>query len=51
MGNFELTGPIGKGLGIDSEGICMAFAAGTGMLTFMDLVAAVAQHNIRVVNK
>lgn len=29
----------------------MAFAAGTGMLTFMDLVAAVASHNIKLVNK
>ena len=36
---LEVSGPFGKGLQVESEGIHIAFAAGTGVLTFMDLVA------------
>ena len=43
---FEVAGPFGKGLGPDSEGIHVAFAAGTGVLTFMDLVALVGINNL-----
>ena len=43
---LEVSGPFGKGLGIRSEGIHIAFAAGTGVLTFMDLVAQIALHNL-----
>ena len=41
---FLVTGPLGKGLLTDQEqGLHVAFAAGTGILTFMDLVAFVAR--------
>ena len=38
---YEITGPMGKGLGLtkDSKGSYLAFAAGTGVLVFIDLVA------------
>lgn len=38
---YEITGPMGKGLGLtkDSKGKYLAFAAGTGVLVFVDLVA------------
>jgi len=38
---FSIKGPLGKGLAIPHEanGLYIAFAAGTGVLVFMDLVA------------
>jgi hypothetical protein len=41
---FELKGPIGKGLGLShfSQGTHVAFAAGTGVLVFVDVVARLA---------
>ena len=36
---FEVSGPFGKGLQVQSEGVHIAFATGTGVLTFMDLVS------------
>lgn len=45
-GKLEVSGPFGKGLDIGSEGIHIAFAAGTGVLTFMDLVAQIALFNL-----
>lgn len=38
---YEITGPMGKGLGLtrNSQGKHLAFAAGTGVLVFVDLVA------------
>lgn len=40
-GLFGLTGPLGKGLGLlpTSKGVHIAFAAGTGILPFVDMVA------------
>lgn len=40
---YQVTGPIGKGLITSKKGVHIAFAAGTGVLTFMDLVALVAR--------
>ena len=39
--HFSIKGPLGKGLAIPHEanGLYIAFAAGTGVLVFMDLVA------------
>ena len=37
---FEIKGPIGKGLMVKPTGVHIAFAAGTGVLCFVDLVAA-----------
>ena len=36
---YEIQGPMGKGLGIQTEGKHIALAAGTGVLVFIDLVA------------
>jgi NAD(P)H-flavin reductase len=43
--NFEIKGPFGKGLNIRKgvNGVHIAFAAGTGILPFMDLVAYLAR--------
>ncbi len=43
---LEVSGPFGKGLQVESDGIHIAFAAGTGVLTFMDLVAQIALFNL-----
>ena len=43
---LEVSGPFGKGLQVESEGIHVAFAAGTGVLPFMDLVAQIALFNL-----
>jgi hypothetical protein len=43
---LEVSGPFGKGLEVASDGIHIAFAAGTGVLTFMDLVAQIALFNL-----
>ena len=43
LGNtrFEIKGPIGKGLEVSRTGVHIAFAAGTGALCFVDLVATI----------
>lgn len=46
QGDFELMGPLGKGLQPKMHGTHIAFAGGTGALTFMDLVGAIARHNL-----
>ena len=40
-GTFRVKGPLGKGLGLSclSKGTHVAFAAGTGVLVFIDIVA------------
>lgn len=45
---YLVTGPMGIGLDPQNNGIHVAFAAGTGVLTFMDFVAHIA---IRVLSK
>jgi NAD(P)H-flavin reductase len=44
--NFEVCGPYGKGLIKKEEGTHIAFAAGTGVLCFVDLVAYLALKNL-----
>ena len=44
--NFEVSGPFGKGLIQKEEGTHIAFAAGTGVLCFVDLVAYLALKNL-----
>jgi len=39
---FELKGPLGRGLRVKKNGVHIVFAAGTGVLCFVDLVAQVA---------
>mmetsp|Transcript_12788 Transcript_12788/g.21629 ORF Transcript_12788/g.21629 Transcript_12788/m.21629 type:complete len:226 (-) Transcript_12788:192-869(-) len=36
---YEIQGPMGRGLGIHKTGLHVAYAAGTGMLVFVDIVA------------
>lgn len=36
-------GPMGKSLGVKRSGTHLAFGAGTGVITFMDLAAYVAR--------
>jgi hypothetical protein len=40
---FMIKGPMGKSLGVKRSGQHIAFAAGTGTITFMDLSAYVAR--------
>ena len=42
---FNIKGPFGKGLGIKPTGVHVAFAAGTGVLVFLDLVTRIILHN------
>lgn len=42
---YEIQGPMGKGLEIQSEGTHIAFTAGTGCLVFVDLVAHLLRKN------
>ena len=43
---FWIKGPMGKGLGIEKDGVHMAFTAGTGILVFVDLVAFLVRVNL-----
>ena len=45
---FEVKGPIGKGLKVQPTGVHIAFAAGTGVLCFVDLVAALIQSTLDI---
>jgi hypothetical protein len=45
---FIVKGPFGKGLGIKPTGVHVAFAAGTGVLVFLDLVTRIILHNTGV---
>jgi hypothetical protein len=47
---FEIAGQFGKGLMIDnnSQGVYFAFAAGTGVLVFIDLVARILLQSVGV---
>lgn len=48
---FEMKGPMGKGLLIEKEGIHIAFTGGTGSLLFLDLVAHLIRKNLKILNK
>ena len=48
---FLVEGPYGKGLNISKVGTYIAFAAGTGILPFLDLVAYIIQNNRRKLRK
>ena len=40
---YEVKGPMGKGLNVQRSGTHVAFAAGTGVLCFLDLVGHMIQ--------
>ena len=48
---FHISGPLGKGLMIDrrSTGVHFAFAAGTGVLVFIDLVARLILESVEAI--
>ena len=46
-----MTGPLGKGLLLEKEGVHIAFAAGTGVLSFIDLVAFVSKLCLEKIEK
>ena len=41
--SYMFKGPMGKGLSVQDHGNHVAFAAGTGVITFMDLAGFVAR--------
>ena len=43
---FEVKGPMGKSLNVNPSGLHVAFAGGTGILPFMDLIGHVAFFNL-----
>ena len=45
---FEIKGPIGKGLEVSKTGVHIAFAAGTGALCFVDLVASLIMSTLNI---
>ena len=45
---FEIKGPIGKGLEVSKTGVHIAFAAGTGALCFVDLVATLIMSTLNI---
>jgi NAD(P)H-flavin reductase len=47
---YEIKGPMGKGLDLQAEGTYIAFTAGTGILVFVDLVAALIRKNLGLMN-
>lgn len=48
--NFEVAGPYGKGLIQKKRGTHVAFAAGTGVFSFIDIVAYLAIKNLKPVS-
>lgn len=40
---YMIKGPMGKSLGVKKNGTHLAFAAGTGAITFMDTAAYIAR--------
>lgn len=49
--NYEIQGPMGKGLGIERSGTHVAYTAGTGILVFLDLVAYLIRRNLGLMSE
>lgn len=47
---YQMKALLGKGLNLQSEGVHVAFAGGTGVLVFMDLVALLLRQNTGLLN-
>ena len=45
---FEIKGPMGHGLRPKPKGLHIAFAAGTGVLCFVDFVASLIQEKLEL---
>ena len=48
---YEIKGPLGKGLNPFSNGIHIAFTGGTGILPFIDLVAHLARKALKLMDE
>jgi predicted ferric reductase len=48
---FSVKGPMGRRLEVKKTGVYYCFAAGTGVLPFMDLIAQLAFANLNVLDK
>ena len=48
---FIVKGPIGKGLLVETTGQHIVFAAGTGILCYIDLIAMLAMHYLEVIDE
>jgi len=44
--DFKVEGLMGKGIHVKEKGVYIAFTAGTGILTFLDLVAQILIDNL-----
>lgn len=47
---YQIKGPMGKGLDIQSTGVHIAYTAGTGVIVFLDLVAHLIRKNLGLVS-
>ena len=47
---YEMKGPLGKRLDVEPAGVYYVFAAGTGVLPFMDLIGQLAFANLGIMN-
>lgn len=45
---FRVSGPMGRSLAVDKNGLNVAFAAGTGVLPFMDLIGYLARQTLAI---
>ena len=45
---YAVKGPMGKGLMVKTTGVHVAFAAGTGVLVFVDVVMMLALANLKI---
>jgi hypothetical protein len=48
---YHIKGPMGKGLQLKNSGTHIAFTTDTGCLAFMDLVALLLRHNLKLNDK
>ena len=45
---LNVSGPMGRSLDVDATGLNVAFAAGTGVLPFMDLVGYISRQTLNL---
>ena len=50
-GQYQIKGPMGKGLDIQHSGTHIAISAGTGILVFLDLVAHLIRKNLGMLDE
>ena len=45
---LNVSGPMGRSLDVDTAGLNVAFAAGTGILPFMDLIGYISRQTLNL---